>query len=340
MRKINIILLFISLILCSIACFARDGQIDIEELIKRKEAEQQSIQNISAALNQVIGNDKKDIQNKLDGFLRNEDDEIVKFDDTGDEINLEYFRNIITDNSLLKAVSLYINKSADYINNNKKALNNDYLDFPFSFISFMVSIIGALILCSVSTVSGREASTFPMVIKDADPDYKSLDKKADELNENKILPIQVRKYKPKDVKKTSLSVENSPENSYGYDYDSWLQTGQQAMIELEKYSNDKEFSNVYKYFQKKRVLSGRALEDSVAEIDEADISFEGIDDKDDSLLTLLIKSKNTNKFAGRELDGINTMLNQTDLAYISVLSENKIDEAENSRDFWSANAWV
>ena len=340
MKIINIFLLLLCFVFCSTSGFTKDGQIDIEELIRRKEAEQQSIENISATLHQVTGNVKNDVKNKLNGIFRNEDDEIVKFDDTSDEINLEYFINLFTDNSIRRAVTDYINKIAAYIKNNADANNSEIIDFPFSVIPFVICIIMSLILCSISTVSGKEATAFPMVIKDALPNLKSYDKKADELKNNVILPIQVKKYKTKELRKTSLTVENTLEDFYGYEFESWLQIGEQAVNNLESFSNDYEFKNVYNYYQKKIIPSGRSLEDSIAETDAAEISLEGIEDKDNSLLTLLMKSRFSNRFAGSEINGVNSMLNQTDLAYISVLSENTNHDTDNSNDFWSVNAWV
>ena len=336
MKKIFLLLLFVFIISCSNASFARDGQIDIDELIKRKEAERQSLEKISNTLNQLTSKDKGELTKKLNSFIRNEDDEIVKFDDSNDEINLQYFINIFNDNFLRNAVFNYLNKVASYINNTSEQVKTVEIQFPV--IPIIISFFASLLICSLSTITGKEATFFPMVIKDAVPDYKSIDKKIDKLEEQKILPLKVKKYKPVNNNNTSSSIENSLEDSYGYNYDLWLSIGEQAVINLESFSNDQEFKNVYSHYHKNFVLSGHILEDAISESDVAEADLENINDKDNSLLSLLIKSRISNRFAGSELSGVNYMLTQTDLAYVSVFSDNKI--SDNSSQFWSENAWV
>jgi hypothetical protein len=340
MKKINFFLLFISFIFVSIACFARDGQIDIEELIRRKEAENQSLEKISSALNQITEKDKNELTKKINPFLRNEDDEIVKFDDSSDEISLEYFINIFNDNVVRKAVFDFINKLSEYINNKTEQTNE--IELPYSLIPFIFSILSSLIICSISTISGKEASVFPMVIKDTESDWKSVDKKLNNLEENKIIPLQVRKYRPAKDSKNPNAIADTLEDTYGYDYDSWMNSGQQALLNLESFSNNNEFKNVYNHFKKKRVVYGRILDEALVETDDADKVLIDIEDKNNSLLCLLIKSRLTNKVAGEDLNANTSMLDQTDLAYITVFSDNTEigQKADNANDFWAGHAWV
>ena len=90
------------------------------------------------------------------------------------------------------------------------------------------------------------------------------------------------------------------------------------MLNLESFSNNQEFKNVYNYYHKNSVLSGHILEDALSEADCAETSLMDIDDKNNSLLILFMKSKMTNKYAGSETNGLNSIANQTDFAYISV----------------------
>jgi hypothetical protein len=340
MKKINFFLFIIIFIFVSIGCFARDGQIDIEELIRRKEAENQSLEKISSALNQITEKDKNELTKKINPFLNNDDDEIVKFDDSSDEINLEYFINIFNDNVVRKAVIDSINKVSEYIKNKTEQTNE--IELPYSLIPFIFSILSSLIICSISTISGKEASVFPMVIKDTESDWKSVDKKLNNLEENKIIPLQVRKYRPAKDSKNPNAIADTLEDTYGYDYDSWMNSGQQALLNLESFSNNNEFKNVYNHFKKKRVVYGRILDEALAEADDADKVLIDIEDKNNSLLSLLIKSRLTNKVAGDDINANNSMLEQTDLAYITVFSDNTEigQKADNANDFWAGHAWV
>ena len=340
MQNISIFIIFILLVFCSISCFARDGQIDIEELIQRKEAEKQNLEKISKTLNQITGKDKGELTNKLSSLIRNEDDEIEKFDDDSDEINLQYFINIFNDNTLRNAVIKYIKIAASYIKNNSE--NNNCLEPLYSLIPFAFSIFVSLIICSISTISGKEASAFPMVIKDAQQDWKAIDEKINRIEEKKVIPIKVTKYKPTSEKKNASSIDNSMESFYNYDYDLWQGIADQAMLNLQSFSNDQEFKNVFNHYHKNYVISGRPLEDTLTETDAAESVLNDLDDNDNSLLTMMIKSRLTNKYAGNDLNSINYMLNQTDLAYISVFSDNfdNSQKADNSNDLWSAHAWV
>ena len=339
MKYISIIILFVFLF-CSISCFAQDGQIDIDELIRKREAEQQSIEKLTSTLNQLTGNDKGELSNKFNSFIRNEDDEIVKFDDTSDEINLQFFVNLFNDNFIRNSVNDCLKKASIYINN--KTEKDIFITLPYSEIIFVFCICVATLICSVSTITGKEASTFPMVIKDAEPDWKSIDKKINNLMDKKIIPLQVKKYKPIQDNNNSDEHFNPLEASYDYDYDAWLKIGKQAMSNLESFSNDQEFKNVYNHYHTNFVLSGYILEDAISEANSAEATLTDIDDKNNSLLTLMIKGKMANRFAGTEINGVNYISNQTDLAYISVFSENadNTQNEDNLNDFWSANAWV
>lgn len=340
MKNISIFIIFISMFFCSWSCLARDGQIDIEELIQRKEAEKQNLEKISNALNQITGKDKGELTNKLNSFVRNEDDEIVKFDDNSDEINLQYFINIFNDNALRNSVVNNLNKAAACIKNNSDKSN--CLEPLYSLIPFIFSVFASLIICSISTITGKESSTFPMVIKDAQQDWKTLDEKMKNIEQKKVIPLKVRKYKPIAEKDTANSLNNSLEAFYNYDYDLWQGIGEQAMMNLQSFSNDQEFKNVYNHYHKNSVVSGHILEDALNESDAAENVLSNLNDKNNSLLTLMIKSRMSNRFAGKELNAVNYMLNQTDLAYISVFSDDLVDcqKADNSNDFWSAHAWV
>ena len=339
-NNISIFIIFISLFFYSVPCFARDGQIDIEELIQRKEAEKQNIEKITKTLNQFTDKDKSELTKKLSSFIRNEDDEIEKFDDDSDEINLQYFINIFNDNVIRSKVVTYISKTASYIKNNAETSNS--LEPLYSLIPFGFCVFASLIICSISTISGKEASVFPMVIKDAQRDWKSLDEKVNRIEEKKVIPIQVKKYKPASEKNNSNSIDNSLESFYSYDYELWQGIGKQAMVNLQSFSNDQEFKNVYNHYNRKNVVSGHILEDELNETDAAELVLSDLTDKNNSLLTLMIKSRLANRFAGNGQSEVNYMLNQTDLAYISVFSDNydNSQKADNTNDLWSAHSWV
>lgn len=343
--KNKIIVIIYMFVLMAITAFAQDGQIDIDKLIERKEFEQQKIEEIGETLREITKKAANgEVKDKIKDFLKNEDDEIVKFDDSSDEINLDYFINLFNDNSARRKIKEIIDKFAEYIKNtNKKSSNNadnSLFSIPYYSITISICMLFSLIICSISTVNGKEASNFSMIKEENNKKLEDIDKQINKIEEKQTIAFH-RKRINKPEKKVTISIENSLEESYEYNSEVWQQIAQQAITNLGSYSGDEEFKNVYIHYKKRVVLSGRPVEDALNEVDSAEKALSDITDKDNSLLNILIKSKNATKYAGNDINNVNSLLIGTDLAYLSTLSDNfNSENKDKANEFWSANAWV
>ena len=299
---------------------AKDGQIDLDEIIQRKEAEMKAIEKITSTLHQVSG--------RFDPTTRNEDDEIVKDDDTSDEINIDYFVNILSDHKIYEIIKEFIQNFANYIENEPEN-KEDKNESPFLLFSiiYIVSFGIAMVISSISTVSSKETSNFNMVMKGIIPDLSELDMKNSLIVENQF---------------TTLSYENINQNNVERNYgetiqnnhlDKFQQIEQLAISSLESFSNDDELKRVYKYYKKSRVRSGRALEDAIMDADEALKSYLSQCTNID-LLPLLIISQHTNKSGGNEIYNSNQHLPSLDVSYLEALSAN---HTEFDNKIWSEN---
>ena len=131
---------------------------------------------------------------------------------------------------------------------------------------------------------------------------------------------------------SNLEDENILQNSQEYGLNNYQRVGELAIAKLETFSNDSEFKSAYKHFQKNRVISGRALEDIAQEADEVKINNSS-SEINNSFITLLMISKNSNKYAGNEINDINSELNCMDIAFLESFSNNQLNLENN--EIWA-----
>lgn len=322
--KYYILIFSVLFFLIPLCCFARDGQIDIDEIIKRQEAERQSIEKISQTLNQITG--------KFDPTTRNEDDEIVKNDDKSDEINIDYFMNILSDNQLYSSIKEKIKKFVNYIGNNNNQIEKNELSFIFYSLIVLISFGFAILLNSVAPVTGKEVANFYMIIKDNIPNLSDIDNKNSQLVENQLNNISRVNFDENNINTYIDNDYNAQNSNTEYGLDSYQQLSQLAIAKLESFSNNSEFRAAYNHFQKNRVISGRALEDISQEADEV-IANNPSDLNNQSLINLIMMSKNSNKYAGNEINDINSELNCMDIAFLESLSNNQLNTENN--EIWA-----
>ena len=308
---LTIILFVTSIILLPSKCFAKEGQIDLEEIIKRKESEKQTLEKITSTLHEVSG--------RFDPTTRNEDDEIVKNDDTSDEINIDYFVDILSDNNLYVKLIDFAKNIVNYIENDKDNFkeNNDNF-FLYFTILIMSSFSLALVINSLATVTGKEASRFNMIMKDTVPNFEELDSKNSLLVEN-----QVNNLAHLQVGESQKDINSESFNTKEKECDRLQLLGQNTLANLASFSDDFEFKTIYRHFHKNRVVSGRALEDAIAEADEVFKSCTSPGSSNEqNLLPYLVISQNSNKCGGNEIYNVNSELSCIDIAFMEALSAN------------------
>ncbi len=299
-------------------CFAKDGQIDIDEIIRMQNAQKEALQKLNSTLNQLNG--------RYDYVTRNEDDEIVKDDDTSDEINIDYFKNILTDEDLLGKVKNLMCTITTYISNEKSS-NEINSSVWFYLLNNLIVFGFSLALCSLSTVTAREASYFPIVRKENFTDLSQLDTKVSLISENKYA-VKI------DVDDNEILTNKQSNNSKISDYESVKIVVEQALQRLKSKDNEN-LKLMYSHFKKSRVLSGRALEDSIQELCESNSNLN--DNSPNSVFESMIIIKNINMYSGNGINHKNPLLSSLDMAYLSTISNSNNKENIDNK-LWAENS--
>lgn len=342
--KKSIFISVILLLITSVSLFARDP-IDVEDIINSKENEIKAIQTINSVLNKAHSSFYKRFVGAASdtGLLMLPEPDFVVDEDTSDEKGLDYIISLIKDRTWIEKLLERIERFGVLlvsVNNIAEGVDNTELLSKFScFVFIAISIMISLALGAISIVPALETSRFETVINNR----RNLVSYAPEVavKEEVITPKVIHVTKANIKEKPDKKLEQSQDSPFkiSYNREEWLELGKGAMLELGSYSNNKEFRNVYSYFQKKTmVMNNRPFDIALAEADKAMPLLGNKQTGEESILSSVMKSKSSCKYGGSTINKINSSMLSLDVAYLLSLSES--EGKESDKDLWSQNGWV
>lgn len=340
--KRSLIISIIFVLFCGLSSFAQD--INIEGIIQSKENEIKVLQTINSALNNANSNYYKRVEAiaSISKILLPEPNFVVD-EDTYDEKGFDYYISLIKNRIWIEKLLELIERFGTIlisVNNLAEGVDNTGLWSYFScFVFTVISIMISLILGSIAIVPALETSKFETVIANK----RNLLAFEQEQIVKEITPTErvIHVTRANIKEKPAKKVEQAQDSPFkiSYDREEWLELGKGAMLELGGYSNNKEFKNVYSYFQKKTmVMNPRPFDIAVAEADKAMPLLGNKQTGEESILSAVMKAKSSCKYGGSEITKINPSLVSMDVAYLLSLSDSEGNDKK--KDLWSSNSWI